>query len=235
MVCIVLLPKIPSHHNYRNMSEFSKAYAKALDIEKLLSRDDETPTITELEEIKDILDQTLFPLSQKYTAKLSEVDPITGAPRLGPAMSTKVLHLVSLAESISVRNTELLKQAAPAEPALETPSVFETIIAPPVAPKSLNESFQTAMFDKANPFEHSVCEQVDCEISYRASALREMRKQQLSQEQCRIDAELKRLREFPVGVEAVRSRLSDMKDKIEVCSSCNSTFLATVRSNLILT
>jgi hypothetical protein len=198
------------------MSEFSKAHTKALEIEKELCREDATFSYPQLQRIRTILNETISPTSQKYTTKLGEVDPISGNPRLGPSMADKVRNLAILVEALTRRNEELLSQT------VQVPLVEErddeqnvtSFISAPVVPKSLNNVFQVTGETSIVP--DLVGDDVDPLLSDRATAQRALRRQQLQQEQLMIDAELKRFREIPIGLDAMRDRLVEIRSSVEV-------------------
>lgn len=199
------------------MSEFSKAHSKALEIEKELFREDATFTYPQLQMIKTVLNETICPASQKYTTKLGEVDPISGNPRLGPAMAAKVRHLADLMETLTRRNDELLSQTVqiPLSEEREMERNVTSFIPVPVVPKSLNNVFQAT--SETSIVTDLVRDDVDPVLSDRAAAQRALRRQQLQREQLMIDAELKRLRELPIGLDAMRHSLVEIRGNVEVC------------------
>ena len=93
------------------MSEFQKSQKIATNIEMRLLEGNLGRT--ELEGFKETIERKLFPVCEKYAVRMSEKDPVTGEPRLGPTMIGKVVKFKELVEKISEMMTQKLEVSLP--------------------------------------------------------------------------------------------------------------------------
>ena len=130
------------------MSEFQRTLKIALEIEKKLECTHPLKKVTLLE-FQDSIEKSLRPVSKKYISRMTEKDPVTGEPRLGPTMTEKVTKLSALVEKISELTEKKLEEASDDESisidesSQYTPVEFQMDAT--VVPRTLNSLFA---FDK---------------------------------------------------------------------------------------